>query len=73
MCYTLNQHCTYQAQLAEGSEQEKTAYVLNIKQKVVKLVGQWVALFGLHLKEDPIALDFLEVRSQPQSHKLKNF
>uniref|UniRef100_A0AAX7SQ75 Rap guanine nucleotide exchange factor (GEF) 3 n=1 Tax=Astatotilapia calliptera TaxID=8154 RepID=A0AAX7SQ75_ASTCA len=46
--------------LAEGSEQEKTAYVLNIKQKVVKLVGQWVALFGLHLKEDPIALDFLE-------------
>lgn len=62
MYYTLNQHCTYQAQLAEGSEQEKTAYVLNIKQKVVKLVGQWVALFGLHLKEDPIALDFLEVR-----------
>uniref|UniRef100_A0A3Q4GCH5 Rap guanine nucleotide exchange factor (GEF) 3 n=1 Tax=Neolamprologus brichardi TaxID=32507 RepID=A0A3Q4GCH5_NEOBR len=55
-----HQYPTYQAQLAEGSEQEKTAYVLNIKQKVVKLVGQWVALFGLHLKEDPIALDFLE-------------
>uniref|UniRef100_A0A3Q4GCD5 Rap guanine nucleotide exchange factor (GEF) 3 n=1 Tax=Neolamprologus brichardi TaxID=32507 RepID=A0A3Q4GCD5_NEOBR len=65
------QHQYPTAQLAEGSEQEKTAYVLNIKQKVVKLVGQWVALFGLHLKEDPIALDFLEVRSQPQSHKLK--
>uniref|UniRef100_A0AAX7TXF0 Rap guanine nucleotide exchange factor (GEF) 3 n=1 Tax=Astatotilapia calliptera TaxID=8154 RepID=A0AAX7TXF0_ASTCA len=58
------QHQYPTAQLAEGSEQEKTAYVLNIKQKVVKLVGQWVALFGLHLKEDPIALDFLEVRSQ---------
>uniref|UniRef100_A0A3Q0S9L3 Rap guanine nucleotide exchange factor 3 n=1 Tax=Amphilophus citrinellus TaxID=61819 RepID=A0A3Q0S9L3_AMPCI len=50
----------YPAELAEGSEQEKTAYVLNIKQKVVKLVGQWVALFGLLLKEDPIVLDFLE-------------
>lgn len=58
LCHALQHH--YQAQLAEGSEQEKTAYVLNIKQKVVKLVGQWVALFGLHLKEDPIALDFLE-------------
>uniref|UniRef100_A0A668U831 Rap guanine nucleotide exchange factor (GEF) 3 n=1 Tax=Oreochromis aureus TaxID=47969 RepID=A0A668U831_OREAU len=58
LCHAL-QH-QYPAQLAEGSEQEKTAYVLNIKQKVVKLVGQWVALFGLHLKEDPIALDFLE-------------
>uniref|UniRef100_A0A673CP94 Rap guanine nucleotide exchange factor (GEF) 3 n=1 Tax=Sphaeramia orbicularis TaxID=375764 RepID=A0A673CP94_9TELE len=44
-----------------GSEQEKAAYILNIKQKVVKLIGQWVALYGLQLKEDPIALDCLEV------------
>lgn len=62
----LNQHCTYQAELSEGSDQEKAAYVLNTKQKVVKLIGQWVALCGILLKEDPIALDFLEVRLQTQ-------
>uniref|UniRef100_A0A673CRJ2 Rap guanine nucleotide exchange factor (GEF) 3 n=1 Tax=Sphaeramia orbicularis TaxID=375764 RepID=A0A673CRJ2_9TELE len=47
----------YPLTLSEGSEQEKAAYILNIKQKVVKLIGQWVALYGLQLKEDPIALD----------------
>ncbi|KAM9751258.1 rap guanine nucleotide exchange factor 3 isoform 1-T1 [Menidia menidia] len=50
----------YQAELSEGSEQEKAAYILNAKQKVVKLIGQWVALFGLLLKEDSVALEFLE-------------
>lgn len=60
----LNRLCTYQAELSEGSDQEKAAYILNTKQKVVKLVGQWVALYGLLLKEDPVALDFLEVRLQ---------
>ncbi|KAG7221700.1 hypothetical protein INR49_000067 [Caranx melampygus] len=52
---------TYKAELSEGSDQEKAAYILNAKQKVVKLVSQWVALYGLLLKEDPIALDFLEM------------
>ncbi|XP_013871715.1 rap guanine nucleotide exchange factor 3 isoform X2 [Austrofundulus limnaeus] len=50
----------YQAELSEGSEQEKDAYVLNTKQKVVKLIGQWVALYSFLLKEDPVTLDFLE-------------
>jgi hypothetical protein len=27
----------------------------------VKLIGQWVALFSQMLKDDPIAVDFLEV------------
>uniref|UniRef100_A0A3B4TDA2 Rap guanine nucleotide exchange factor 3 n=1 Tax=Seriola dumerili TaxID=41447 RepID=A0A3B4TDA2_SERDU len=54
----------YQAELSEGSDQEKAAYILNTKQKVVKLVGQWVALYGLLLKEDPIALDFLELKQR---------
>lgn len=58
LCPALQHH--YRAELSEGSEQEKAAYVLNRKQKVVKLVGQWVALYGLMLKEDPIAADFLE-------------
>nr|XP_046251560.1 rap guanine nucleotide exchange factor 3 isoform X3 [Scatophagus argus] len=50
----------YQAELSEGSDQEKDSYILTRKQKVVKLIGQWVALYGLLLKEDPIAMDFLE-------------
>ncbi|KAM4562610.1 rap guanine nucleotide exchange factor 3 isoform 2-T3 [Odontesthes bonariensis] len=58
LCPALQHH--YQAELSEGSEQEKAAYILNAKQKVVKLIGQWVALFGLLLKEDPVASDFLE-------------
>lgn len=57
---------TYQAELSEGSDQEKASYILTTKQKVVRLIGQWVALFGLLLKEDPVALDFLEVRLQTQ-------
>lgn len=57
-----NRRCTYQAQLSEGSDQEKSSYILTRKQKVVKLIGQWVALYGLLLKEDPNAVDLLEVR-----------
>ncbi|KAL7864364.1 hypothetical protein AOLI_G00157840 [Acnodon oligacanthus] len=44
----------------KGSELEKAAYALNTKQKIVKLVGQWVALCSPLLKEDPVALQFLE-------------
>ncbi|XP_034446096.1 rap guanine nucleotide exchange factor 3 isoform X2 [Hippoglossus hippoglossus] len=58
LCPSLQHH--YRAELSEGSDQEKAAYVLNTKQKVVKLVGQWVVLYGLLLKDDPFALDFLE-------------
>lgn len=57
----LNRRRTYQAELSEGSEQEQASYILTTKQKVVKLIGQWVALYGLLLKEDPVALDSLEV------------
>ncbi|KAL6483365.1 hypothetical protein MHYP_G00082370 [Metynnis hypsauchen] len=45
---------------SEGSELEKAAYALNTKQKIVKLVGQWVALCSPLLKEDLVALQFLE-------------
>lgn len=61
-----NHHRTYRAEFSEGSDQEKATYILTAKQKVVKLIGQWVALYGLLLKEDPLALDFLEVRLQVQ-------
>uniref|UniRef100_A0A4W5LTX3 Rap guanine nucleotide exchange factor 3 n=1 Tax=Hucho hucho TaxID=62062 RepID=A0A4W5LTX3_9TELE len=52
--------CTYHAEPSEGSELEKAAYALNTKQKTVKLIGQWVALFSQMIKDDPIAVDFLE-------------
>uniref|UniRef100_A0A8C7IB06 Rap guanine nucleotide exchange factor 3 n=1 Tax=Oncorhynchus kisutch TaxID=8019 RepID=A0A8C7IB06_ONCKI len=53
--------CTYHAEPSEGSDLEKAAYALNTKQKIVKLICQWVALFGQLLKDDPIAVEFLEV------------
>lgn len=67
--FSFNRKCTYQAELSRGSDQEKASYVLAAKQKVVKLVCHWVALYGLLLKEDPVALDFLEVRFQPRQQK----
>lgn len=57
-----NFQCTYHTESSEGSELEKAAYALNTKQKIVKLVNQWVALCGSQLKEDPLAFHFLEVR-----------
>uniref|UniRef100_A0AAY4CIK8 Rap guanine nucleotide exchange factor (GEF) 3 n=1 Tax=Denticeps clupeoides TaxID=299321 RepID=A0AAY4CIK8_9TELE len=72
MCFIYNiQHCakgtnanlfvsTYHTEPSEGSELEKVAYALNTKQKVVKLVVQWVALYGLLLKDDPVVTEFLE-------------
>uniref|UniRef100_A0A8C8EKX9 Rap guanine nucleotide exchange factor 3-like n=1 Tax=Oncorhynchus tshawytscha TaxID=74940 RepID=A0A8C8EKX9_ONCTS len=59
--------CTYHAEPSEGSELEKAAYALNTKQKIVKLIGQWVALFSQMLKDDPIAVDFLEVSEKEVS------
>ncbi|XP_041097519.1 rap guanine nucleotide exchange factor 3 isoform X2 [Polyodon spathula] len=58
LCPALLHH--YLAEPSEGSELEKAAYSLNKKQKILRLVGQWVSLYGELLKEDPIAMDFLE-------------
>uniref|UniRef100_A0A671WDS9 Rap guanine nucleotide exchange factor 3 n=1 Tax=Sparus aurata TaxID=8175 RepID=A0A671WDS9_SPAAU len=60
LCPALQHQYPGTAELSEGSDQEKASYILTTKQKVVKLIGQWVALYGLLLKEDPIAVDFLE-------------
>ncbi|ROL43172.1 Rap guanine nucleotide exchange factor 3 [Anabarilius grahami] len=48
------------AEPSEGSDLEKAAYALNTKQKVVKLVGHWVALYGPLLRDNPVAFEFLE-------------
>ncbi|XP_072553031.1 rap guanine nucleotide exchange factor 3 isoform X3 [Salminus brasiliensis] len=58
LCPALQHH--YRAEPSEGSELEKAAYSLNTKQKIVRLVGQWVALCGPLLKEDPVAFHLLE-------------
>uniref|UniRef100_A0A3P9KLB0 Rap guanine nucleotide exchange factor (GEF) 3 n=1 Tax=Oryzias latipes TaxID=8090 RepID=A0A3P9KLB0_ORYLA len=50
----------YPQMLDQGSEQEKDAYIIDTKQKVVKLISHWVAVYGFLLKEDPVAMDFLE-------------
>ncbi|MBN3310063.1 RPGF3 factor, partial [Amia calva] len=56
----LNPPCTFHAEPSEGSELEKAAYSLNKKQKIIRLVGQWVALYGQQLKQDATAVEFLE-------------
>ncbi|KAI2649586.1 Rap guanine nucleotide exchange factor 4 [Labeo rohita] len=48
------------AEPSEGTDLEKAAYALNTKQKVVKLVAHWVALYGLLLRDNPDASEFLE-------------
>lgn len=58
LCAALQHH--YQAEPSEGSDLEKAAYALNTKQKIVKLVCHWVALYGLLLRDDPVANEFLE-------------
>ncbi|XP_048033758.1 rap guanine nucleotide exchange factor 3 isoform X2 [Megalobrama amblycephala] len=58
LCAALQHH--YQAEPSEGSDLEKSAYALNTKQKVVKLVGHWVALYGPLLRDNPVAFEFLE-------------
>ncbi|KAL2104037.1 hypothetical protein ACEWY4_000905 [Coilia grayii] len=58
LCTALLNH--YYAEPSEGSELEKAAYALNTKQKIVKLVVQWVSLYGLSLKDNPSVVGFLE-------------
>ncbi|TRY79032.1 hypothetical protein DNTS_022234 [Danionella cerebrum] len=52
--------CIQLSEPSEGSELEKAAYALNTKQKVVKLVSHWVALYTLLLRDDPLVSQFLE-------------
>uniref|UniRef100_A0A671S4Y1 Rap guanine nucleotide exchange factor 3-like n=1 Tax=Sinocyclocheilus anshuiensis TaxID=1608454 RepID=A0A671S4Y1_9TELE len=58
LCAALQHH--YQVEPSEGTDLEKAAYALNTKQKVVKLVAHWVALYGPLLRDNPVASEFLE-------------
>uniref|UniRef100_A0A8C1ZZF5 Rap guanine nucleotide exchange factor 3-like n=1 Tax=Cyprinus carpio TaxID=7962 RepID=A0A8C1ZZF5_CYPCA len=57
---------------SEGTDLEKAAYALNTKQKVVKLVAHWVALYGPLLRDNPVASEFLEVKIKCCSTSLSN-
>uniref|UniRef100_A0A452SYF4 Rap guanine nucleotide exchange factor 3 n=1 Tax=Ursus maritimus TaxID=29073 RepID=A0A452SYF4_URSMA len=45
---------------SRGSEQEHSTYICNRRQQILRLVGQWVALYGPMLHTDPVATSFLQ-------------
>ncbi|EHH66218.1 hypothetical protein EGM_03161 [Macaca fascicularis] len=45
---------------AGGSEQERSTYICNKRQQILRLVSQWVALYGSMLHTDPVATSFLQ-------------
>lgn len=52
---------TFHAEPAGGNEQECSTYVCNKRQQILRLVSQWVALYGPMLHTDPVATSFLQV------------
>ncbi|XP_075465169.1 rap guanine nucleotide exchange factor 4 isoform X4 [Ascaphus truei] len=58
LCPALMSH--YHAQPSQGTEQEKMDYALNNKRRVIRLVQLWAALYGDLLREDEVAMAFLE-------------
>ncbi|XP_057648657.1 rap guanine nucleotide exchange factor 3 isoform X1 [Chionomys nivalis] len=48
------------AESAGGSEQERSTYVCNKRQQILRLVSRWVALYGPMLHSDPVATSFLQ-------------
>ncbi|KAL6061643.1 hypothetical protein STEG23_027095 [Scotinomys teguina] len=45
---------------AGGSEQERSTYICNKRQQILRLVSRWVALYGPMLHSDPVATSFLQ-------------
>uniref|UniRef100_A0A2K6A513 Rap guanine nucleotide exchange factor 3 n=1 Tax=Mandrillus leucophaeus TaxID=9568 RepID=A0A2K6A513_MANLE len=41
-------------------EQERSTYICNKRQQILRLVSQWVALYGSMLHTDPVATSFLQ-------------
>lgn len=58
LCTALLHH--FHAEPAGGSEQERSAYVCNKRQQIVRLVSQWAALYGPTLHTDAVATSFLQ-------------
>ncbi|KAG8432455.1 hypothetical protein GDO86_016917 [Hymenochirus boettgeri] len=58
LCPAMMSH--YHAQPSQGSEQEKLDYTLNNKRRVIRLVQLWANLYGDLLREEEVAMAFLE-------------
>ncbi|XP_069905836.1 rap guanine nucleotide exchange factor 3 isoform X2 [Oryctolagus cuniculus] len=62
LCPALLHH--FHAEPAGSSEQERSSYVCNKRQQILRLVSQWVALYGPMLHADPVASSFLQRLSE---------
>ncbi|KAK2507597.1 hypothetical protein MC885_005622, partial [Smutsia gigantea] len=51
-------------QYPSGGEQERSTYVCNKRQQILRLVSRWVALYAPTLHTDPVAISFLQVGKQ---------
>ncbi|XP_026961844.1 rap guanine nucleotide exchange factor 3 isoform X3 [Sagmatias obliquidens] len=58
LCAALLHH--FHAEPVGGSEQECSTYICNKRQQILRLVSQWVALYGPMLHTDPVATSFLQ-------------
>ncbi|XP_059791729.1 rap guanine nucleotide exchange factor 3 isoform X3 [Balaenoptera ricei] len=58
LCAALLHH--FHAEPAGGSEQEGSTYICNKRQQILRLVSQWVALYGPVLHTDTVATSFLQ-------------
>lgn len=45
---------------AGGSKQERSTYICNKRQQILRLVSRWVALYSPMLRSDPVATSFLQ-------------
>ncbi|XP_061470528.1 rap guanine nucleotide exchange factor 3 isoform X2 [Rhineura floridana] len=62
LCRTLLQH--FHSEPSEGTEQDKAAYILGKRQKILWLVNQWVLLYGRLLQAESSAVSFLQSLSE---------
>ncbi|XP_067400676.1 rap guanine nucleotide exchange factor 3 isoform X1 [Emydura macquarii macquarii] len=58
LCRALLHH--FHAEPSEGSEREKAVYSLSKRQKILRLVSQWVLLYGQLLQADYSAMTLLQ-------------
>ncbi|XP_036615996.1 rap guanine nucleotide exchange factor 3 isoform X3 [Trichosurus vulpecula] len=62
LCAALLHH--FHGEPAGGTEQERGIYICNKRQKILRLVSQWVTLYGPMLHIDPVAPSFLQKLSE---------
>lgn len=60
---------TFHAEPTGGGEQERSTYVCNKRQQILRLVSRWVALYAPTLHTDPVAISFLQVPGSVAGHR----